>query len=79
MFLQITNLFLEFSNIKTSKTINLGIPLAKILSAFYPAYRDQFMDIKDTISVFTRRKKTNNTMDFDDLILDAYIEFVQGY
>ncbi|MHA1672372.1 MAG: UvrD-helicase domain-containing protein, partial [Promethearchaeota archaeon] len=60
-----------------SKTINLGIPLSKVLSEYYPAYLDQIVDITDTLSVFTKQKKINNTMDFDDLLVN-FLKFIRN-
>ena len=60
-----------------SKTINLGKPLSEILSVYYPAYLDQIVDITDTISIFTKQKKANNTMDFDDLLV-FFLKFIRN-
>ncbi|MHA1672033.1 MAG: ATP-dependent helicase, partial [Promethearchaeota archaeon] len=60
-----------------SKTINLGIPLSKVLSEYYPAFLDQIVDITDTLSVFTKQKKVNNTMDFDDLLVN-FLKFIRN-
>ncbi|MHA1519044.1 MAG: ATP-dependent helicase [Promethearchaeota archaeon] len=60
-----------------SKTINLGKNLSEILSTFYPAYLDQLVDINDTLSIFTKQKKANNTLDFDDLLV-FFLKFIRN-
>ncbi|MHA1583708.1 MAG: ATP-dependent helicase [Promethearchaeota archaeon] len=53
-----------------SKQVNLEIPLLNIISQFFPSYEKQTGEIAEMISIFTKQKKKNNQMDFDDLLVN---------
>lgn len=60
-----------------SKTINLGKSLKDVLSEYYPSYEDLGKEIAETIEVFKKQKKSNNVMDFDDLLVN-YLKFLRN-
>lgn len=53
-----------------SKSINLGKKISEIINSFYPAFEHLAKEISDTLEVFSKQKRANNVMDFDDLMVN---------
>jgi DNA helicase-2/ATP-dependent DNA helicase PcrA len=52
-----------------SRTVNAAEPLDIVVDRHYPWCRDEIDGIRDIFRSYTRRKRTQNTLDFDDLLL----------
>ena len=53
-----------------SKEINTHRPLQRLVEADYPQFRDDIEQIAELRSRFAERKKKQNVMDYDDLLLN---------
>ncbi|MBI5477081.1 MAG: ATP-dependent helicase [Ignavibacteriales bacterium] len=53
-----------------SRSVNTMVSLSNLLSIDYPHYLDDEPDIKKVHDLYAEYKKTHNTMDYDDLLLN---------
>src|SRR5205823_6116227 len=52
-----------------SRMVNAGQPLSLILEMSYPWCVDEVASIRQTFAEFTQRKRAQNLLDYDDLLL----------
>ncbi|HJV33385.1 MAG TPA: UvrD-helicase domain-containing protein [Patescibacteria group bacterium] len=51
-----------------SYSVNAGMPVADVVEAKHPSFRDILPSIEEVVSAYLRKKRASNAVDFDDLL-----------